>query len=183
MFAPMKNNNTSGKQVQEFVKAIGWLLLDDTLLETLPSVVCKNPDERSEFDTIVVTQVENTLLKKSSALEVELDTLRPDRDARAALVATAHSKEAAAKEALTAAKQQHVSASAEVSNAEDALAAAQKAWKGFGAEMKAVEATEVTVKEELSEFLEGPITAFSTLKMLTSPPKTADNEAEPSVAM
>jgi len=182
MFAPMKSSATSEKQVKEFTKAIGWLVLDDTLLETLPSVVGKNPAVRSEFDTVVITQVEKALVEKSSVLEVELNQLQPDKDARASLVATAQAREAAAKEALTSAKHAHAAATSEVSSAENALAAAEKEWKGFGAEMKVIEATEVTAKEELSEFVEGPITAFSTLKMISAPAQAEINAAEPSSA-
>jgi len=182
MFQPMKSASTSAKQVHEFTKAIGWLVLDDTLLETLPSVVTKNPAVRSEFDTVVITQVERALADKSSALEVELNHLQPDKDARASLVDAALACETAAKEALMAAKQAHAAATSEVNNAVNALAAAEKEWKGFGAEMKTIEATEVTAKEELSEFLEGPIASFSALKMLTAPAQPAIEAAEPSSA-
>lgn len=159
-FSPMRTAAGTKEQIQFVVKAFRKYGLDDTLVETLPVVVQKDPAFRSDFDKFVIGRVEAGLAKKAAEFETRLSSLLPEKAARGATVTSAQSAFNAAKEALGSANASFAEAESEVAVAEFALDAAEKALKGFDAEMKAAEAAEGATKQELTDFLEGPFADF-----------------------
>lgn len=176
-FEPLKNGLLTGSAVKEavasFVKVGKEQKFDASLMNSLPSAMSKAPDARGSFDTLVISQVEEAMLKELEGLAELLATGAPRKEERAAKVAAATAtleatvaNEKAAKEAMKAAQVAEKEAS-------DAMKAADRAVKSFAPEMKQLKTELGQHKADLEELKSGPATAFAELLELSNAPPPA----------
>mmetsp|Transcript_23444 Transcript_23444/g.63764 ORF Transcript_23444/g.63764 Transcript_23444/m.63764 type:complete len:349 (-) Transcript_23444:74-1120(-) len=170
LLEPIKGRAADAAEVEALVSLGTDYGFDPTMLQTLPSVLQKDPSARAGFDIFTLEQLDQELSKalaEESAVveEGELAKRQRSEAAQAAKAAfdEAHAQHGAAKEALgeaQAAEQEEAAA----------LATAKKAVASFFLDTKALMDEYDRKQAWLTELRAGPLVAF---KELVPPPQAA----------
>lgn len=152
---------------------------DATLLSSLPSALAKTPEDRGNFDNIVIEQAAEEIKKQIQAFAEFLAAGEAGRQARAAKVAVEQEAVTNAEGIENALKEALAAVTVAEKEADDALKKATKALKQLGPETKIAKANLEEAKEKLAHLQEGAIAAFQSLLVLAAP-APEEPAAEPS---
>eukprot|EP00928_Gymnodinium_smaydae_P025556 TRINITY_DN2030_c0_g1_i1.p2 TRINITY_DN2030_c0_g1~~TRINITY_DN2030_c0_g1_i1.p2 ORF type:complete len:556 (+),score=213.06 TRINITY_DN2030_c0_g1_i1:73-1668(+) len=130
---------------------------DPSMLTALPSAFSKAPDQRGQFDTLVLDQFREEHAKKMATLDAELEAARPAREERAAAVDAAKKAEEEAASADETARAELQAAQTAQADADAATKAAQKALKEFAGEMKTATLSLSEAEKQVKAFAKGPL--------------------------
>jgi len=167
-----------GKQHVQALRALGKSFgFDLSMLTSLSSWEAKKaPEQRGDFERVVLQQFEAEIRKHVAALEKTLADGEAGKAERAAKVAAAE----AAVDAATAQCESSKAALAEAKSVEkaakDAVAAAKKAVGSFFSDMKVRGDAFDDAKRKLKTFEEGPLAFFGELQELAPPPVAPEPE-------
>lgn len=180
-FEPLKAGTVSDKAIaNNFVKVIGKLQLDASLLTALPTALTKPPAERGAFDGMAIEQLEGCVKTQLAELSTALAAAAPAREERAGKVAAAQAVADAAAEKAKASAAALNEADSAVKKGETVLEAASTTFDDFVEASKESEAACEEKEAAVKEFRDGPLAAFKDLRDRTvenEPLETADGGA------
>merc|ERR1712216_303272 len=157
------------KTIDSSVKTLKAETADEALVKSVPATFAKPPSERTDFDTMVQTQLEDFLAGRIAELTPQIDAGAAGVAERASAVEAASGAVEQARQAEEAAGAKATGAADELKAAEQALKAAGKAKKEFMPTIKAAESMNVVANEDFKTFSEGPMASFASLRDLTTP--------------
>jgi len=179
LFAPAAEAALSKKQAADLDKALLKLGMDQSLVNSLATSSTKTPEERGEFDKVVLQNVEADIAAKMGELQAGIAAEAPGKAQRAAVKDKAQAD-------YDAAKAKKDAAAAAVREAEKAVTAAGKDLSDakekvahFAKEFKSIEASLAAATKKLEGLRTGPVALFATLKTRTAPPPPPEPVAEP----
>lgn len=176
VFAELKGDVAKKKSLDSFMKTLKAANADEVLLASVPATFAKPPSERSGFDTLVQTHLEDFLAGRISELTGQIEAGAAGVAERASVVEAAAGAVEQARLAEEAAAARSAEAVSDWQAAEQASKAAAKAKKEFMPSWQEAESAVVAAREDLRAFSEGPMAEFTSLRDRTTP---APEEAEP----
>merc|ERR1719262_1863555 len=105
---------------------------DESLLVGLPGALTKKPDDRSTFDTMVLSAFESQVFTKIAEAEKSIAEEMPGREARAAVVTSARQAHEAVKERQSASLNELTAAQTSLREGEGHVREAQRSVQSFG---------------------------------------------------
>eukprot|EP00929_Paragymnodinium_shiwhaense_P032298 TRINITY_DN17929_c0_g1_i1.p1 TRINITY_DN17929_c0_g1~~TRINITY_DN17929_c0_g1_i1.p1 ORF type:complete len:386 (+),score=186.95 TRINITY_DN17929_c0_g1_i1:74-1159(+) len=180
--APALSAALTRKEGLELDKVLLKAGVEASIVNSLLNSTTKAPEERGDFDKVVLSNVESDIATKMQELKAEIDKEAPGKTERAAAKDKAQAAYDAAKEKRDAAKAALTEAEKAVKAAQKALADAKSKVSGFSKEMKAAETGITAAQKKLAALREGPIALFATLKARTPPPPPAEEPAAEAAA-
>lgn len=184
VFNPCKEGTLDASKVKSGIGEVCKLgkefSFDAALMHSLPSALGKAPSVRGSFDDLVVKQVEAELIDRKEKLGAVLKEGEAGRAERAKKVTDAEGAVAEATSTKKAKEESLTSAQTAEKEALVAEKAAEKAKKGFGAEMKQVQASLEEAASGLESFTAGPLATFKELLERSS--VVPEQPAEPAEA-
>mmetsp|Transcript_47422 Transcript_47422/g.88736 ORF Transcript_47422/g.88736 Transcript_47422/m.88736 type:complete len:193 (-) Transcript_47422:172-750(-) len=163
------------KKLEAVIKQIS---MDESLHISAPGTLLKPPEERGDFDQLVIGQIEQNFDQKIAQIQAKLDE---GADARASAAQEVHKAEEAHKTSED--KQKEVSV--EVCAAKEAqktaakvLAEACKAVTAYASEYAAATEARDAKKAELEDFIDGGLATFQELKERQSAKKKRELAAK-----
>jgi chromosome segregation ATPase len=180
-YEPLKLSGAKGhdgrKQLSGLEHVLKDIGLEIGLVEKVPESMKKAPEARGTFDRLVQKHVEagtaNFFAKTEEGIKAA-EVARPQlEEAKTA----AQDAIGAAKERVTQSSDEHVASEAAYKKFEDTVKAAQKAVTNFSKEFASAGKGLEAAKKELSEFVDGPLKAFSELKVYAPLPPAPEEPA------
>lgn len=167
-----------GKQHVQALRALGKTFgFESSMLTSLSSWEAKKaPEQRGDFERVVLQQLEAEITKHVAALEKTLADGEAGKAERAAKVATAEAAVEAATAQCESSKAALAEAKAAEKTAKDAVSAAKKAVGSFFSDMKVRGDAFDEAKLKLKTFEEGPMAFFGELQVLAPPPEAPEPE-------
>eukprot|EP00929_Paragymnodinium_shiwhaense_P103990 TRINITY_DN6791_c0_g1_i1.p1 TRINITY_DN6791_c0_g1~~TRINITY_DN6791_c0_g1_i1.p1 ORF type:complete len:379 (+),score=166.93 TRINITY_DN6791_c0_g1_i1:72-1208(+) len=152
---------------------------DQTLMTSLSAWEAKKKlEERSDFDKLILQQLEAEMGKHMQAVDKLLAEGEPGKAERAKKVAEAEAIVGAAVAKAEASKKAFQEAKTEEKAARDEVAACQKAVKNFLKDLQVLCDAYDAAKEALKDFETGALAHFEELKELAPPPEVPEPEME-----
>jgi len=136
--------------------------LDQSLVESLPTPLGKEPPARGPFDGIILKQFEEWCSQRLAEYATTLKDGADGKAQRAAVVEAVRATHTAAEDLWMVATAQK--AREELKGCEKALKAAQKAAKSFLSEIQEARDEHESAQAQLEAFREGELAAFNDLK-------------------
>jgi len=178
---PLTEATVEGDQVPALVKQLVPILnkheFGESMIASLPNVLAKSPSERGQFDTMVVTQMNEELALRVKALEAKLEEAAPAREQRAETVKAAEEKFQAAREKQLVSANTFTEAQAAQEEATIALRAAKEKLRSLNPETRKCQKSLTVAAEALEKFRKGPLAAFQELAERTTPAPVEEAEA------
>jgi len=181
--AVMKAGSCPKKDVVALEKDMSPYKFDPTLISHMHLCLTKAPADLTDFESKMMAELESELAARSTELDGKIAAEEPGKKVRDAAADAAAS-------ALTAAKDKDADATAALSAATAAVKKAQSDLKtteakfaGFDHEMKDVEKGLAAAEATLSDFVEGPLSSFATLKVRSAPPPEPEEPDVPEPAV
>ena len=175
---PMKESGGKQRQLARLSKAIARAGLEDSLVESVHLPLSKAPDKRGSFDGVVLKSLEEAIGEKLTKLSSDIEAFGPAKEERAAKVKEAQEAHDAAKEASESAINALAEARKAEATAKEAAATAKKSAKSLDSDLANAANCLEEAKEELSNFQNGPLAAFTELKNRTVPQPEPQESAE-----
>jgi len=174
VFGPLKSGDVPTVKAQDGIKTIQKtakdLGFDASLLQTVPTVFAKAPSERGNFDNVLIEQMEAEFQKCMVTFTDELTNAELAKKERAAKVEAASSEHAEALASEEAAKSAKEAARTAQKEAEIEHKARVKEQQQGASDMSSASEGVDTAKAELTEFQEGPLSAFQEMLEFTEVP-------------
>merc|ERR1719275_448539 len=174
VFGPLKSGDLPAAKVQDAIKTIQKMAkdlgFDASLLQTARAVLARAPSERGSFDNVVMDQLEAEFQKCMVTFTEELANGELAKKERAAKVEAASSEHAEALASEEAAKSAKEAARTAQKEAEIEHKARVKEQQQGASDMSSASEGVDTAKAELTEFQEGPLSAFQEMLEFTEVP-------------
>jgi len=171
---PMKKEQSTRKQVDQLKKQLAAFVSDSSLLSNLNFPLTKAPEDRTEFDAMVLQNLHESIAEREKELDEILRDGEPAKAAREAALTAASAKfeavDARAREAKAALK----AAEEAFARSEEGLGSARDALHRFPAEMEQVASQLTKATDDLTSFREGPLAAFECLLGRTALPAVTE---------
>mmetsp|Transcript_126037 Transcript_126037/g.245857 ORF Transcript_126037/g.245857 Transcript_126037/m.245857 type:complete len:361 (-) Transcript_126037:88-1170(-) len=154
----------AGKILKGFLPLVKSLDLEDSLLKALPTTCAKKPSERSNFDQLVMQQLERVLTEKVQSMSQEIKKREQACQELSDRVNDARQTRIAVQEVQKAASARLVEARKLQSNANDAVEAAHKAISDSQPVRSAASYTAKMKHTSLKDFKEKCLNPFVALR-------------------
>jgi len=151
---------------------------EPTLLQTLSPVLAKEPASRTEFDNLVLANLEEAVTAQIAAQAKLIEDTSVTKQERSAATATATSALEAAKAAVEAADASKNEAESAVKGGDSAVKDARKALKACGPGAKDAAAAVTMAESSLADFSKGALATFKELQNRTVPVEEPPAPAE-----
>mmetsp|Transcript_49775 Transcript_49775/g.115521 ORF Transcript_49775/g.115521 Transcript_49775/m.115521 type:complete len:428 (+) Transcript_49775:52-1335(+) len=178
LLEPVRGGSVSSEGIQEFTNFCDDVNFDRALVQALPLVLKKEPDQRFGFDLVVLDLLEAEFKEVLDKLQTEVQEGAPAKEKRAEAVAAASAAFEQATTRTAAADTAHATAVQALLDGQAALTAAQTAVKQFFPDAKALMDSYDERKAQLSEMRQGFLATFQELRDRSVAPLLADPEAE-----
>merc|ERR1712187_976687 len=122
-----------------FIKMLKANKFEAALLQALPPVLAKEPATRTEFDSLVLSNLEEAITTEISKLDKVVQDLVPSKEERTGAATAAESAVEAAKAQVEAADVAQKDAESAIKGGEVVVKDAKKALKAFGPGAKEAE--------------------------------------------
>merc|ERR1719235_964223 len=157
------------RAIAEVVGIAKLFSMDSSMVTALPQVLCKKPDERGCFDTMVVKSFEDEAQKCVSQLAALLESGEPSKAERAAAVEAATTSESEAKAALEASREAFAAAKEEVKQRSAALKTAQSAASALQAKAAKASGAHSERRRRSQPFARGRLATLKELEERITP--------------
>lgn len=168
-YAKMKIEVSKKKNADAFVKSMKKHNFEATLLQTLAPVLVKEPATRTEFDNLVLKNLEEAVAGHVAAQAKVIEEAAPVKQERAATTAAAEAAVATMKAAADTANATLTDLQAVVKSSEVVLKDATKAAKACGPVTKAAASDVKEAESAVEEFGTGPLAVFKQLRDRCTP--------------
>lgn len=138
--------------------------LDNAVIEAATSTLSKSPSDRSEFENMVLKNIENTFAEKIQGFNQILAAGEPDQKARADAVASAQSALEAAQQKFDESRELVETAENEEVVLSSELADAQSAVENHIPEIERIKKEKEATQARLEEFVRITMGDFNTLR-------------------
>jgi len=181
--AVMKAGSCPKKDVVALEKDMSPYKFDPTLISHMHLCLTKAPADLTDFESKMMAELESELAARSTELDGKIAAEEPGKKVRDVAADTAASALTAAKEKDAAATAALSAATAAVKKAQSDLKTTEAKFAGFDHEMKDVENGLAAATATLSDFVEGPLASFNTLKVRSAPPPEPEEPEVPEPAV
>merc|ERR1719272_1554522 len=137
---------------------------DEALLVGLPGALSKKPDERSGFDSMVLSAFESQVMRRIAEAETSIAGEMPGREERAAVVHSARLAHESLKERQTSSLDALTAAQAMLREGEIHVQEAQRSVQSLHLEVQEVMMVKQHAQIRLADFRKGPFSAFQDLR-------------------
>jgi hypothetical protein len=168
VYAPTKEglltkqkSNKNAKELMAIGKSYGF---DESLLVGLPGALTKKPDDRSGFDTMVLTAFEAQVMTRIAELDKSIAEEMPGREERAAVVQSARAAHETVKADQDASIKELTAAQAAIKDGEGLVQEAKRSLQNFNMELKRLTLAQESAELRLNSFTNGPLAAFRSLE-------------------
>lgn len=164
----------SKKLLSSLLSALRSSDFEEDMLKVLPTILKKEPAERSSFENTMVQDLHETLNSRINKLDELVRGAETTKPERAAAVQAAQEKSDSASASHTEDQDQLKAAKAALKAADAALAAASRAVSSFSHDFLVMQQDTAKAKDALDAFVNGPLGAFNELKHRKAPPPAAE---------
>lgn len=181
--AALKASNDGGKESKQAAKLVSATAknfgVDASLMDSLPQALRKESAARSDFDTVVLDQLEQTFAKLVAGFDETLAAAAPAREERAKATQAAQEAADAAERVRQECELEHNMAQEAAKTGLAAVKASHKAVDRWLNDTKVTMDTFDALAAQLAKLSEGPLKAFEELKELAPEPGPAEPAEEP----
>lgn len=174
----MKVAGAKKKDAEAFVKLLKKDKFEAILLQTLAPVLLKESAARTEFDNVVLKNLEEAISNQIAGFAKIIEDAAPTKDRHATAVASAETALESAKAAADAAAAAVKQAETAVKASETAVKDAKKAHKASGPAAKEAATAIKEAESALDEFIKGPLATFQELLERTAPVEVMEPAAD-----
>eukprot|EP00930_Biecheleria_cincta_P034514 TRINITY_DN2384_c0_g1_i3.p1 TRINITY_DN2384_c0_g1~~TRINITY_DN2384_c0_g1_i3.p1 ORF type:complete len:380 (+),score=139.76 TRINITY_DN2384_c0_g1_i3:84-1223(+) len=179
LLMPMKEAGGSKRPLHNLAKQLKAVHIEDSLLEAMELPLLKKPEQRGDFDAVILEQLDLQLSEKDLAFESKLKEAASAKEERAAAVRAAQDAHDTAKEASEAAAEELKAAKDAESAAKASSVEAHRAAKSLTSELADAAQQLDTARQRLEAFRSGPLVCFNELLERSAPLPEQEREEPP----
>merc|ERR1719469_165306 len=167
------------KDVDAFLRMLKKHQFEAELLQALAPVFAKEPASRTDFDNLVLTQLEETVTGSIATQTQLIEDAGPVKEERAATMAAAEGALAGAQAAVETTNASMKEVASAVKGGEAAVREARKSLKACGPGAKDVAAAATVAESALTDFSSGALATFKELRDRMVPVEEPPKEEVP----
>jgi len=169
LYGKMKVEVAKKKEVDVFVKTLRKHKFEAALLQTLSPVLAKEPSSRTDFDNLVLQNLDDAVAAQIAVQAKVVEDAAPGKAQRSGATAVAESAEEAAKGHVEAAEVVLAEAESAIKGGEIAVKDSKKALRACSSGLKDVAAFAKEAASALTDFCNGPLATFKELQERMTP--------------